>query len=68
MFLNTHPADGFPRSNRSIPGLLDAIELDAVEELVATEEYRFIAAGGDLDTTLSSITSFLFLTFVSCYA
>ena len=37
-----------------IPGLLDAIGLDAVEELVAMEEDRFIAAGRDLDTTLSS--------------
>ena len=38
----------------SIPGLLDAIGLDAVEELVAMEENRFIAAGRDLDTTLST--------------
>ena len=37
-----------------IPRLLDAIGLDAVEELVATTEDRFIAAGRDLDTTLSS--------------
>ena len=34
--------------------LLDAIGLDAVEELVAIKEDRFIAAGRDLDTTLSS--------------
>ena len=37
-----------------IPGLLDAIGLDAMEELVAIEEDIFIAAGRDLDTTLSS--------------
>ena len=43
---------GFPEAI-GIRGLLDAIGLDAVEELVAMEE-RFIAAGRDLDTTLSS--------------
>ena len=48
-----------------IPGLLDAIVLDAVEELVGTWEDMFIAAGRDLDTTpscilTSLITSFLF--------
>ena len=37
-----------------IPGLLDATGLDVVEELVAVKEDRFIAAGRDLDTTLSS--------------
>ena len=37
-----------------IPGLLDTIGLDAVEELVPIKEDRFIAAGRDLDTTLSS--------------
>ena len=37
-----------------IPGLLDAIGLDAVEELVAIKEDRFIAASRDLDTTLLS--------------
>ena len=42
-----------------IPGLLDAIGLDAVEELVARNEDRFVAVGRDLDTTLSS-------TFWSC--
>ena len=41
-----------------IPGLLDAIGLEAVEELVAMEEDRFIAVSRDLDSTLSS---FLFL-------
>ena len=41
-----------------IPRLSHAIELDAEEELVAMGEDRFIAAGRDLDTTLSS---FLFL-------
>ena len=61
-----------------IPGLLDAIGLDAEEEIVAMEEDRFIAASRDLDTTLSSsfcsctlaslINSFFFLTFVSCHA
>ena len=40
-----------------IPGLLDAIGLDAVEELVVLEEDRFIAASRDLDTTLSSFCS-----------
>ena len=35
-----------------IPGLLDAIGLDAVEELVAMEEDRFIAASRNLDTTI----------------
>ena len=42
-----------------IPRLSDAIGLDAEEEHVAMEEDRFIAAGRDLDRTLSS--SFLFL-------
>ena len=37
-----------------IPGLLDAFGFDAVEELVAIKEDRFIAAGRDLDTTLPS--------------
>ena len=37
-----------------IPRLLDAIGLDAVEELVAIKEEIFITAGRDLDTTLSS--------------
>ena len=37
-----------------IPGLVDAIGLDAVEELVAMKEDVFIAAGRDLDTALSS--------------
>ena len=36
------------------PDFLDAIGLDAVEELVAMKEDRFIAAGRDLDTTLTS--------------
>ena len=44
---------GFPEAI-GITGLLDAIGLDAVEELVAMEEDRFIAAGRDLDTTRSS--------------
>ena len=44
---------GFPEAI-GIPGLLDAIGLDAVEDLVAIKEDRFIAAGRDLDTTLSS--------------
>ena len=44
---------GFPEAF-SIPGLLDATGLNAVEELVAMEEDRFIAACRDLDTTLSS--------------
>ena len=51
---HTRPAVGFPRSYWGIIGLLDAIGLDAVEELVAIEEDRFIAAGRDLDTALSS--------------
>ena len=42
-----------------IPGLLDAIGLDAVEELVAIKEDRFIAADRDLDT--SSFFFFLIL-------
>ena len=42
---------GFPEAIGN-PGLLDAIRLDAVEELVAIKEYIFITAGGDLDTTL----------------
>ena len=43
-----------------IPGLLDAIGLDATEERVAIKkEDVFITAGRDLDTTLSS--SFLIL-------
>ena len=37
-----------------IPGLLDAIGLDAEEERVSIEEDRFITAGGDWDRTLSS--------------
>ena len=37
-----------------ISGLLDAIGLDAVEELVAIKEEKFITAGSDLDTTPSS--------------
>ena len=49
---------GFPKAI-GIPGLSDAIGLDAVEELVAIKEEIFIAAGRDLDTTLSS--SFLIL-------
>ena len=44
---------GFPEAI-GIPGLLDAIGLDADEELVAMEEDRFIAASRDLNTTLSS--------------
>ena len=40
-----------------IPGLLDAIGLDAVEELVAIKEDIFVAAGRDLDTTRSSFWS-----------
>ena len=44
---------GFPEAD-GIPGLLDAIGLDADEEHVAMEEDRFIAASRDLDTTLSS--------------
>ena len=44
---------GFPEAV-GIPVLSDAIGLDAVEKLVATKEDRFIAAGRDLDTTLSS--------------
>ena len=47
---------GFPEAI-GIPELWDAIGLDAVEELVAMEEDRFIAAGRDLDTTLSSFWS-----------
>ena len=35
-----------------IHGLLDAIGLDAVEELFAVKEDRFIAAGRDLDKFL----------------
>ena len=35
-----------------IPRLLDAIGLDAVEELVAVEKDRFIAASRNLDTIL----------------
>ena len=37
-----------------IPGHLDAMGLDAVEELVAIKEDILISAGRDLDTTLSS--------------
>ena len=37
-----------------IHGLLDAIGLDAAEELVAIKEDIFISAGHDLDTTLYS--------------
>ena len=37
-----------------IPGLLDAIGLNAVEELVAIKEEKIITASRDLDTTLSS--------------
>ena len=37
-----------------IPGLSDAVGLDVVKELVAVKEDRFIAAGRDLNTTLSS--------------
>ena len=44
---------GFPEAV-GIPGLLDAVGLDAEEELVAVEEDKFITAGRDLDTTLSS--------------
>ena len=44
---------GFSKSI-GIPGLLDAIGLDAEEELVAIKEDIFIIAGRDLDTTLSS--------------
>ena len=44
---------GFPEAI-GIPGLLDAIGLDAAEELVAIKEDMFITAGRDLDTTLSS--------------
>ena len=43
----------------SIPRILDAIELVADEELVGTIEDRFIAAGFDFATILSS--PFLFL-------
>ena len=39
---------GFPEAI-GITGLLDAIGLDAVEELVALNEDRFLAAGRDLD-------------------
>ena len=56
-----HPVVALEKSTLSgfteaigIPGLLDAIGLDAEEVLVAKEEDRFIAAGRDLDTTLSS--------------
>ena len=49
---------GFPEAI-GIPRLLDATGLDADAALVAVEEGRFIAAGRDLDTTLSS--SFLLL-------
>ena len=50
---------GFPEAI-GIPGLLDAIGLDAAEELVfINQEDIFITAGRDLDTTLSS--SFLIL-------
>ena len=51
--INSLPAVGFPEAI-GIPGLLDAIGLDADEELVAVEEDRFIAASRDLDTTISS--------------
>ena len=44
---------GFPEAV-GIPGLLDAIGLDAVEELVAIKEDRFITAGRDMDATHSS--------------
>ena len=44
---------GFPEAI-GIPGLLEAIGLDAEEELVAIKEDIFITAGRDLDTTLSS--------------
>ena len=44
---------GFPEAI-GIPGLLDAIGLDAVEEHVAIKEEIFITAGRDLDKTLSS--------------
>ena len=44
---------GFPEAI-GIPRFLDAIGLDAAEELVAIIEDRFIAAGRDLDTTFSS--------------
>ena len=43
----------FPEAS-GISGLLGAIGFDAVEELVAMEEDRSIAASRDLDTTLSS--------------
>ena len=42
-----------------ISGLLDAIGLDAVVELVAIKEDLFLTAGRDLDTTLSSFWSWL---------
>ena len=44
-----------------ISGLLDTIGLGAVEELVAIKEEVFIAAGRDLDTTLSSSFRFCIL-------
>ena len=51
-------AVGFPEAI-GIPRLLDAIGLDAVEEHVAMEEDRFIAAGRDLDANLFSSSATL---------
>ena len=52
-WFKTHLAVGFPRSYRH-PQTLGAIGLDAAEEVVAIKEEKIIAAGRELDTTLSS--------------